>query len=244
MKGGIRMASADKRTCPGCGLRFDISEEDYVKRNNRYGHIDCMKKKYPGDELEIHYHRDGKEKIETEIAPLEEKKAKPPKKSNERICFYCHQYINIETEQYCMPRVNRYAHKKCYEENFETDDEFVDRLYGLLTELNINYNFQMCEKQRKKFLRDKGYSNEGIYLTLKYFLQVKGGDLTKSYGGIGIVPFLYDEAKIYYAEMEKIQRQIKKEVKIQKAQERQKIIVKGEQKRNKKKYINLEELGG
>lgn len=229
------------RICPGCGLTFDISKEDYAKRSTRYGHIDCMKKKYPDTELELHYHQDGKEIIKKEKAPAE---TKPPKKENERICFYCHEYIDIETEPYCMARVNRYAHQKCYEENFKVDDEFVDQLYGLLTEMNINYNFRMCESQRKKFLKDKGYSNEGIYLTLKYFLQVKGGDLSKSYGGIGIVPFLYDEAKIYYTELAKAQRQIKKEVKTQKQQERKKIIVKGEQKRNKKNYINLEELGG
>lgn len=48
--------------------------------------------------------------------------------------------------------------------------------------------------QIKKFMQDYKYSYSGILRTLKYFYEVKQNDISKSNNGIGIVPWVYQEA--------------------------------------------------
>lgn len=52
--------------------------------------------------------------------------------------------------------------------------------------------------QIKKFMQDYKYSYSGILRTLKYFYEVKQNDISKSNNGIGIVPWVYQEAYQYY----------------------------------------------
>ena len=48
---------------------------------------------------------------------------------------------------------------------------------------------------------NKGYTYSGMYKTLLYFYQVKGHPIEKANGGIGIIPYEYDDAKNYYTAM-------------------------------------------
>ena len=52
--------------------------------------------------------------------------------------------------------------------------------------------------QIKKYMQDYNYTYSGILRTLKYVFEVKNGDLSKANGGIGIVPWKYQEAYNYY----------------------------------------------
>lgn len=47
-------------------------------------------------------------------------------------------------------------------------------------------------------MQDYNYTYSGILRTLKYVFEVKNGDLSKANGGIGIVPWKYQEAYNYY----------------------------------------------
>jgi hypothetical protein len=42
------------------------------------------------------------------------------------------------------------------------------------------------------------YTYSGIKRTLEYFYEVKKNSIEKANGGIGIVPWVYEEAKRYY----------------------------------------------
>jgi hypothetical protein len=42
------------------------------------------------------------------------------------------------------------------------------------------------------------YTYSGIHRSLEYFYEVKGNSLDKANGGIGIVPFVYQDAYNYY----------------------------------------------
>jgi hypothetical protein len=46
-------------------------------------------------------------------------------------------------------------------------------------------------------------TNKGILFALKYFYEVKHGDWGKGHGGIGIVPFIYNDACAYWAARER-----------------------------------------
>ena len=53
--------------------------------------------------------------------------------------------------------------------------------------------------QIQKFLQDHPeYTYSGIRRTLEYFYEIKKNSLDKANGGIGIVPWVYEEAKRYY----------------------------------------------
>ena len=55
-----------------------------------------------------------------------------------------------------------------------------------------------AQKQIKQFVEENKYTYSGILKSLKYFYEVKNGSLEKANGGIGIVPYIYDNAYQYY----------------------------------------------
>ena len=59
----------------------------------------------------------------------------------------------------------------------------------------------------KKYVEEYGYSYNGIRLTLKYFVNHKGGSIKN---GIGIVPYYYSEARDFYNECQELKEEAKK----------------------------------
>lgn len=112
-----------------------------------------------------------------------------------------------------------YAHKKCYEERErrrgnisiheeESDDFWKDASYNLLKkDLKIpvtNVFFIQWERYMKSI--KPFYSAKGIYFSLRYFYNVKHGDKSKASGGIGIVPYVYEESRKYWYDIESKQK--------------------------------------
>lgn len=58
----------------------------------------------------------------------------------------------------------------------------------------------LAQKQLKDFINstERKYTYSGILKTLKYFYEVKHGDISKAKNGIGIVPYVYDDAYMYW----------------------------------------------
>lgn len=96
---------------------------------------------------------------------------------------------------------NRYYHQSCYEaQEKEKSEEEKER--ELLTEyikklFNISVLTVKINKQIKDLL-EKNYSYKGIRMTLMYWFDVKGNSIEKANGGIGIVPYVYEQALIYW----------------------------------------------
>ena len=116
---------------------------------------------------------------------------------------------------------NWYAHKSCYEErerrrgnidiHEEQSDEFwKDASYYYLTkDLKIpitNVFFIQWERYMKS--KKPFYSAKGIYFALRYFYNIKHGDTSKAAGGIGIIPYIYDDSKAYWYDLENKQKGI------------------------------------
>lgn len=122
-------------------------------------------------------------------------------------CRVCKRQINKKEDDWIMPSKNYYYHKKCYE-NWKkaepaSDEEYKDLIYDFIKrDLKKNYDYWVCEAQRGKFLKQK-MTNKGILFALKYFYEVKHGDWEKGHGGIGIVPFIYNDACAYWAARER-----------------------------------------
>ena len=53
----------------------------------------------------------------------------------------------------------------------------------------------------KEFTTEHNYTYSGILKSLVYFYEVKGNSKDKANGGIGIVPFIYQDAYNYYYDL-------------------------------------------
>jgi SpoIID/LytB domain protein len=119
--------------------------------------------------------------------------------------------FDITKEDYCVTKSRRYAHKECYDKYYNEDDDKVEDIYTFLREeVLITCDRAQCERQRKNFITKFGYTNEGILKALKYFYKVKKQSPEKSGNRIGIVPYVYNEAKAYYESLEKRQKLLTK----------------------------------
>ena len=208
------------RKCLQCGKWFDHTAEPFEKYGIRYVHKAC----YP--------------------ILLKEKEKKEQLK-NIRICCYCKKDLNIKTEKYVLIG-NRYAHKKCHEEGAPNEIKAINDIYNYLAkEVCIKVDYMKMKSQRRNFLKqNKSATDEGILNTLKYYYGIQKGSATKAQGGIGIVPYLYEEAQAYYKNIDKKKEKIKKG--IEKQLDLDKVIVKitKPEKQKEKKYIDLDSIGG
>lgn len=162
-------------------------------------------------------------------------------------CRICKQKIHKDKDDWIMPSKNWYYHKKCYEEwkkaQFQKDEEYIDMIYDFIArDLKVSYNWHACEAQRKRFIRENKMTNKGILFALKYFYEIKHGDWEKGHGGIGIVPFIYNDSCAYWAARERRSEGVIAEIERQmrEATERRKIHVK--RKETKKATVDFSVL--
>jgi len=222
------MAKVDEKKCPGCSGIINITKEKFVHRSKRYWHEECLKKKHPEEQYEV-------------SEPIVREKGS---KDTIKKCYYCGQQFDISKEEWAKPVVNRYAHQKCYDENYTEDQANIDAIYAYLTSLLIKYDYQLCEKQRLSYIKKNGYTNEGILLALKYFYEVKKQSPDRSGNRIGIVPYVYDEAQAYFEELYKRKKQIAKDAKKIIGKEKKKIIIEEDDNNIVNKgYIDIDKLG-
>ena len=82
------------------------------------------------------------------------------------------------------------------------DEEYKKLIYSYLThDLKVEYQYWMCEQQMTKMVKE-GRTLRGILFALKYFYGIRHGDWLKGHGGLGIIPFVYDEAAQYWTNRE------------------------------------------
>lgn len=119
------------------------------------------------------------------------------------ICSVCGKRFDRDKVQAVKSNARRYAHQSCYpqgeivplpqvDEDLQKLNEYIEKLLG------NNYNKARVKQQLKSFKEEYNYSYSGILKSLVYFYEVKGNSIDKANGGIGIVPFIYQDAFNYY----------------------------------------------
>jgi hypothetical protein len=77
--------------------------------------------------------------------------------------------------------------------------EFSNRLDNYIKELfQVPYIDAKVRKQINSFIEKFNYTYSGIRKALIYHYEIKGGDKSKANGGIGIVPYVYQDAYNYH----------------------------------------------
>lgn len=176
-------------------------------------------------------------------------------------CRICKQYFDAKEEEkdtvWIMPSSHFYYHKNCYEiwkketeklSSDKTDNLWIDYIYDYIAhDLKLDYDYFLIEAQRKKMIESKGYTNKGIFFALRYAYDVKQIGFEKWNGGIGIIPYLYQESVLYWANLQKQQKDILEKIEKQMRElsllhQNQRIICR--KKKNKKWIDKTEEILG
>ena len=111
-------------------------------------------------------------------------------------CPECKDKLHKEDGVYEKPH---YYHTDCYAKKLIRRElfDYICRLMNLKSPGPIIY------AQRKKYINEYGYTDEGILNTLKYIYEVKHMSVQKADERIGLVPYYYDKAQLYFAQKEK-----------------------------------------
>ena len=176
------------------------------------------------------------------------------------LCRECHQRFDREELKegvdWVMPSKNYYYHKSCYDtwknkrdsmkniNNEKTNEDYkIDIMFYLEKVLKIKINYSLLTVQLNRYLKE-GKTLKGILFSLFYFYEIMNGNKDKSNGGIGIVPYIYEDARNYWALQVEKQENILTNIENQlhNRRERETIVIK---KLNKKKKweTHLEEIG-
>ena len=134
-------------------------------------------------------------------------------------------YLHIE----CWAR--REASKTQDDKDREALEEYIKELFKL-TVIPIK-----IEKQINSFHNEYGYTYTGIKKALVYQFEVKKGDIKQANGGIGIVPYVYEQARNYYYQIWLAQQQNNDKVINDYIPNEVKITIKNPQKQPKKRRL-------
>lgn len=114
-------------------------------------------------------------------------------------CPVCNNEVK-EEEAIFNIKTKRYYHEKCYQILLDRKklSDYICELFGY-KKPSVKIYQQMTSYY------NKGISYADMLLALRYFYEVKKGDINKSQGGIGIITYVLEEAKEFVT-LEKIEK--------------------------------------
>ena len=127
------------------------------------------------------------------------------------VCPFCKTYMT--TKEDGKTYKGKKYHPACFEKILDDmesgDDErvvldkYICKLFG------IKRITPLINEQISTFTKTNGYSLTGIRATLYYFFELEGREITEDVKGIGIVPYVYDEARDFFREISRIKEKNK-----------------------------------
>lgn len=166
--------------CSICNSQFDRDKIAFVQTGaRRYAHASCALRQAAANDT----------KLELEILD-----------PNDNVtCKYCKKIFNKNQEEYVQLSNSIYAHLSCSELEAKREKTDAEKLDDYIMNLfNYDYVPPRAKKQINQFIQEYNYTYSGILRTLVYFYEIKGGDREAAHDGIGIVPFVYQDAYNYY----------------------------------------------
>lgn len=122
-------------------------------------------------------------------------------------CFYCGKSFDANIEPFAKPRANRYAHQDCHnqaDKNKTQEERDYEALVAYIKQLFNGAPNPRVWKQLKEYreMKDNNgdplYTYSGMLKTLVWWYELKHNDIEKANGGIGIIPYVYNDACQYY----------------------------------------------
>jgi hypothetical protein len=127
-------------------------------------------------------------------------------------CLFCNEIFDREKVP-CVKIGRRYAHVYCAEQEDHSlvqEEKDKEKFYEMVKSIYGNdYNFLKINKQATSFIQQYGYTWSGMTGCLHWFYNINHGNLEEGHGGIGIIPFIYEDCRKYYQELYKMQEKNK-----------------------------------
>jgi hypothetical protein len=143
----------------------------------------------------------------------------------------------------------KYVHQECQaleESREKTDREKLEDYIKTL--FSLTYIEPRVKAQIKKYVEEYNYTYSGMQKALYYFYEIKGGDKSKANGGIGIIPYVYQDAYNYHYNLWLAQQKNKDvEIKLYVPQIKEIVIPRPERKVKKRPlfaFLDEEESNG
>lgn len=118
-------------------------------------------------------------------------------------CYYCGE--QVATSERVKNDKGYNFHPECLKEQIERKElyDYCCYIWGMKGPGPLII-------RQAKLYREKGFTFKGMLMSLKYFYEVQGNDRAKFKGKetIGIIPYIYEEAKLYYIDIEKKKQQL------------------------------------
>ena len=136
--------------------------------------------------------------------------------------------------------------EKNYHAHCAEEMNFKMKIYSYVAQLfkfkNERKPGPVIMSQLKNFMEKYQYTYNGIYHTLVYCYDVKKMSIVKAKEGIGIVPYLYEEAQEYFKNFYKKQQVIVDSIKEQLEIEPTQMVIKKKESKKTKIVYNLDDL--
>ena len=117
-------------------------------------------------------------------------------------CVYCKKKFDRDKLPFVQISTRRYAHKECAEQEdqrlFKEEADKIALENYIIQLLKIDYVTPRIRKQLNTYAEQYGYSYSGMHKALVYFYEIKGNSIEKANGGVGIIPYVYQDAYNYY----------------------------------------------
>lgn len=131
----------------------------------------------------------------------QEKKEKPPEVINPAdivICNYCKKSFNKKKTKGYEKRGEKYFHPECLKKENQREYTDKEKLDMYIMELyQTDYVSPRIKKQINKYVEEYGFTYSGIQYTLDYWINIKKHPYNIKQDTIGIVPYIYEQAKAY-----------------------------------------------
>ena len=118
------------------------------------------------------------------------------------ICKHCGQRFNRDKEECVSVDSRRYVHQKCYEEyagaKTKEENDLIELENYIKKLFNINTLTAKIKKQIQSFKKEYNYTYSGMLKTLTWWFDIKQNSIEKANNGIGIIPYVYQNAHDYY----------------------------------------------
>ena len=116
-------------------------------------------------------------------------------------CYYCGKMFDADVNPYVMVNSRRYAHKSCADRQGSEGKDKLEQY--LITLFKLRYLHPTIAKQIEEFKTEKQMSYTEIYNVLFYYYDIMRNKPPLATPNIGIVPYVYPQAKAYFEKLYK-----------------------------------------
>jgi len=124
-------------------------------------------------------------------------------------CLYCGKQFDRDNLPTKQVNKRRYAHLQCWEDhlaNMTQEEKDINAFYEYVKNLfKEDYNYILTKKLAERYVKENNYTYSGMLKTLKWYYEKEGHSIEKSNGTIGIIPYIYKQAMMYYYALYKAQ---------------------------------------